>query len=67
MNGDLLTGEELAAHLKVSRQTVRDWARTGRIPEIRITSKVRRFDLGEVFAALKDDGAVAQEGEAAGR
>jgi diadenosine tetraphosphate (Ap4A) HIT family hydrolase len=50
---ELLDAAELAGCLKVTAQTVRTWARQGRIPEIRITSKVKRFDFTEVVEALK--------------
>ncbi|MBI1314102.1 helix-turn-helix domain-containing protein [bacterium] len=54
MTTELLTPAQLAERLQVRRSTVIHWARTGRIPEVRITSKVRRFDFGEVVAALRD-------------
>lgn len=50
---ELLTAAQLAERLKVRPSTVREWAKTGRIPEIRISAKVRRFDLAEVDAALR--------------
>lgn len=50
---ELLTAAQLAERLKVRPSTVREWAKTGRIPEIRISAKVRRFDLVEVDAALR--------------
>ncbi len=50
---ELLTAAQLAERLKVRPATVREWAKTGRIPEIRISAKVRRFDAVEVDAALR--------------
>jgi excisionase family DNA binding protein len=50
---ELLTAAQLAERLKVRPSTVREWAKTGRIPEIRISAKVRRFDAVEVDAALR--------------
>jgi excisionase family DNA binding protein len=50
---DCLTATELAERLRIKPSTVLDWQRTGRIPSIRITSKVLRFNLGDVMAALK--------------
>jgi excisionase family DNA binding protein len=49
----LLTAHELAARLAVRPSTIRKWARQGRIPEVFLTRKVRRFDFGAVVAALK--------------
>ncbi len=50
---ELLTAAQLAARLKIRPSTVREWAKTGRIPEIRLSAKVRRFDSAEVEAALR--------------
>jgi excisionase family DNA binding protein len=49
---DLLTATELADRLRVKPSTVLDWHRAGRIPSIRLTTKVLRFNLGDVLAAL---------------
>jgi excisionase family DNA binding protein len=51
---ELLTPEQLASRLNVRRSTVVRWARTRRIPEVRISQKVRRFDFSEVVAALRN-------------
>ena len=51
---DLLTARELASCLRVSADTVRTWARRGRIPTIRLSRKVVRYDLADVLAALKE-------------
>jgi excisionase family DNA binding protein len=51
---ELLTAEELATILKVSANTIREWARRGRIPCVWASSRVRRFVLEDVRAALKD-------------
>ena len=40
---ELLTGRELAERLRVSPDTVRHWARIGRIPVVRYSSHVQRF------------------------
>lgn len=50
---DLLTATELADRLRIKRSTVLDWHRSGRIPSIRLSHKVLRFNLGEVLAALR--------------
>lgn len=50
-----LTARQLAAILQVSESTVRRLARNGRIPSIRLTTRLMRFHLPSVRAAL--DGA----------
>ncbi|MGZ0174479.1 MAG: helix-turn-helix domain-containing protein [Planctomycetales bacterium] len=52
---ELLTADELADRLKVRPGTVRFWSRQGRIPAIRLTPKVVRFDLDAVVSALVDE------------
>jgi excisionase family DNA binding protein len=59
----LMTGGDLAKRLRVSADTVRRWAREGRIPEVRVSRKVRRFRETEVLAALDKMG-VRPEGVA---
>ena len=49
----LLTTQELADKLCVRPCTIRDWARAGKIPEIKISPKVRRFDYAEVLDSLR--------------
>lgn len=49
---EILTADELAARLKVRPATIREWARSGQIPEIFVNSKVRRFDFAAVVEAL---------------
>lgn len=53
----LLTAQELADRLAVSRQTVNTWAREGLIPEVRPSPRIRRFDYDDVVATLKQRGA----------
>ncbi len=50
---DLLTADELAVHLHLRASTVRRWAHEGRIPVVRLSPKVVRFDLARVVEALK--------------
>ena len=50
---ELLTTEELAARLKLETSTIREWARSGKIPVLRLSAKVLRFNLAEVMAALQ--------------
>ena len=47
-----LTARQLAASLQVSESTVRRLAREGRIPAIRITSRLTRYHLQSVRDAL---------------
>lgn len=49
----LLTYDELAKELGVKTSTVKTWVRHGKIPGIRVTAKVIRFDLEDVVRALK--------------
>jgi excisionase family DNA binding protein len=53
MTKELLNKAEVAERLGVSPETVAKWAREKRIPEIRISPKVRRFDFEEIITALK--------------
>jgi excisionase family DNA binding protein len=50
---DLLKAGDIAQRLRVSADTVRRWAREGRIPEVHLSRKVRRFREAEVLAALE--------------
>lgn len=49
---DFLTARQLAAILQVSESTVRRLAQQGRIPSIRITPHIIRFNLQAVTGAL---------------
>lgn len=51
---DLLTADELAGRLQVRPSTIRRWAQKGRIPTVRLTSKVVRYDLAAVIRAMSD-------------
>jgi len=52
VTSELLTAKELAAALKMHPDTVREWAREGRIiPEFKI-GRSPRFDLAKVRKAL---------------
>jgi predicted site-specific integrase-resolvase len=52
--GEILTAEELAARLKVRPATIREWGRDGRIPTVRITPKVIRYDVDAVMRSLQE-------------
>ena len=49
----LFTADEIAPFLRVSSDTVRVWARAGKIPVIRLGHRTHRFDLDEVLAAIR--------------
>jgi excisionase family DNA binding protein len=49
---EFLTARQLAGLLQVSESTVRRLAREGRIPSIRLTSRLLRFHLSAVLGAL---------------
>jgi excisionase family DNA binding protein len=48
-----LTAAELAQRLRVTSTTVLRWHRAGKIPAVKISAKVLRFDVAEVMAALR--------------
>lgn len=49
---EFLTARQLAEVLQVSESTVRRLAREGRIPCVRLTSRLLRFNLKAVYRAL---------------
>jgi excisionase family DNA binding protein len=49
---EFLTARQLAEVLQVSESTVRRLARDGRIPCVRLTSRLLRFNLKAVYRAL---------------
>ena len=59
----LLTGRELAERLRVSPDTINHWARTGRIPVIRYSSRIQRFDYHAVVAVLGEQNRGDSHGE----
>ena len=58
---EFLTARQLAAVLQVSESTVRRLAREGRIPCVRLTPRLLRFNLKSVCRAL--DGAQRKAGQ----
>ena len=48
----LLTTEQLADHLQLRPGTIRRWARSGRIPRVKLSGKVIRYNLSDVERAL---------------
>ena len=61
MTTELLTCEELAQRLRLKSATVREWARTGQIPAIRVGPKVIRFDFAKVLSVLEAAPASSKE------
>ncbi len=53
MAKEFLTADELAERLAVRPGTIRQWARAGKIPEVYVSPKVRRFDWAAVVEALE--------------
>lgn len=49
---DFLTARQLASIMQVSESTVRRLAREGRIPSVRLTTRILRFNLKAVRHAL---------------
>jgi excisionase family DNA binding protein len=59
---ELLTAAELAARLRVRTGTVQAWAREGRIPALRLSHKVIRYDADAVMRALDHKRPLAVKG-----
>ena len=53
--GEFLTARQLAEVLQVSESTVRKLAREGRIPVVRLTPRLTRYNLQSVLRALDGD------------
>jgi excisionase family DNA binding protein len=51
----LLTATEIADKLAVAPSTVIRWAKTGRIPEVRLSPRTRRFSWDDVVGALRTE------------
>jgi excisionase family DNA binding protein len=50
---ELLTVDQLAERLQVRPRTLQVWARQGRIPTVKLSAKVVRFEWLAVLAALR--------------
>jgi len=61
MDTQLITAKELAARLRLSPNTIRRWAREGRIPRLRPSARVTRFDFDAVRLAIANDPATSAE------
>jgi excisionase family DNA binding protein len=55
----MLTASELASRLSLRPATVLELARAGKIPSVRLTPKVVRFDIVDVISAMKRQKQVA--------
>ena len=53
MQNDFLTAKQLAKRLNLSPETIKKWAIRGKIPHIRISPKVLRFDWQKVKETLQ--------------
>jgi predicted site-specific integrase-resolvase len=51
---ELLTANQLAERLHIRPRTVQAWARMGRIPTVKLSPKVVRFDWQTVVTALRE-------------
>lgn len=49
----LFTGRELASRLGVSLRTVEQWSSTGVIPKLVLSTRMTRYQLPKVLAALE--------------
>jgi len=61
---EFVTARQLAAFLQVSESTVRRLAREGRIPSVRLTPRLIRFNLKAVCRALDGDSRPRQSKQA---
>jgi len=52
--GEILTPEQMADRLKISRGQLRKLYRFGKIPVMRAGYRTLRFNVGEVYNALED-------------
>ncbi len=62
---EFLTARQLADVLQVSESTVRKLSRDGRIPVVRLTPRLARYNLAAVLRALDGDGASSKQKRAA--
>lgn len=56
MVNEFLTAEQVGHRLNLSPQTVKKWAAKGKIPYLRISPKVLRFEWHEVKQAIYGGG-----------
>lgn len=54
-NKRLMTVEEVSDYLRVKRSTVYEWARSGRIPAVKV-GRLWRFETEKIEAWVRDGG-----------
>ena len=64
---EFLTARQLADFLQVSESTVRKLSREGRIPVVRLTPRLARYNLQAVLRALDGDGNITARQKRAAR
>ena len=64
---DFVTAEELAERLHVRPRTVQEWARRGRIPTVRLSSKVVRYSVAAVIQAVSENRRQTKPGKEGGQ
>ena len=52
MSMKLLTAEEVAQELNVSPSTITEWGRQGKIPRVKISRKIIRYEKNATLNAL---------------
>ena len=52
MSTELLTAEEIAEKLKITPSTITMWGRQRKIPRVKVSHKIIRYDLEAVQNAL---------------
>jgi excisionase family DNA binding protein len=52
--GRYATTDELAARFRVTVETIRSWARRGKIPSVRVGRRPLLFDIDEVDRVLRE-------------
>ncbi len=52
MNKKLVTAEEIARELNISPSTITQWGRQGKIPRVKISPKIIRYDKDNTLLAL---------------
>lgn len=52
MSRKLVTAEEMAQELNVSPSTIAEWGRQGKIPRVRVSPKIIRYDKDATLSAL---------------
>ncbi len=52
MSKKLLTAEDMAQELDVSPSTITEWGRQGKIPRVKISPKIIRYDKDAILHVL---------------